>query len=78
MVNIPIWTLWDIPYIWLIFYGFHVGKYTIPGFSVRDLFGVFIRDLFRGEKVTSIWGIKGSLGRSWYIDPMGHGLNYVD
>ena len=39
----------------------------IPGSSVRDPnLGVFIRDLFRGENVTFIWVIKGSLGRSWY------------
>ncbi len=29
-------------------------------------FRSFIRDLFKGENVTSIWGIKGSLGRSWW------------
>ena len=32
----------------------------LPGSSVRELFGCFIRDLFRGENVTSIWDIKGS------------------
>ena len=37
----------------------------IPGSSIRDPFGRFIRDLFRGENVTSIWAIKRSLGRSW-------------
>ena len=40
--------------------------FQLPGSSVRDLFGCFIRDPFRGENVTSIWVIKRSLGRSWY------------
>ena len=35
-------------------------------FRVTFLEG-FIRDLFRGEKVTSIWGIKRSLGRIWWL-----------
>ena len=26
-----------------------------------------LSDLFKGENVTSIWGIKGSLGRSWFL-----------
>ena len=46
----------------------HISISIIPGSSVRDLFGGFIRDLFRGENVTSIWGIKTSLGRSWFMD----------
>ena len=38
-----------------------------PGSSrLSDLFGCFIRDLFKGENVTSIWVIKRSLGRSWH------------
>ena len=27
-----------------------------------------LSDLFRGENVTSIWDIKGSLGRSWWLE----------
>ena len=35
-------------------------------FRVTLLVG-FIRDLFKGENVTSTWVIKGSLGRSWWL-----------
>ena len=33
----------------------HQGTFQLPGSSGCVLFGCFIRDLFRGENVTSIW-----------------------
>ena len=44
-----------------------VGLFHPPGSSIRNLFGCFIRDPFRGENVTSIGVIKRSLGRSWQL-----------
>ena len=40
-----------------------MAKKYWPGSSVRDPFGCFVRDLFRGENVTSIWVIK--FGHEW-------------
>ena len=49
---------------------------TIRFWPFQWPFGWFIRDLFRGENVTSIWGNKRSLGRSWNMISSHFGFEY--
>ena len=51
------WQIFGVFYSWPIFW---------KGLGVF-FFEMFIRDLFRGENVTSIWVIKVSLGRSYVV-----------
>ena len=65
IINHPFWAIylyfWKHPHV----EGFFVKRKHGPGSSIRDPNLGVLSDLFRGENVTSIWGNKRPLGRSW-------------